>query len=92
MPPGKAPIRSALVVTALGASHSQPQGIGSYNEVRDWLFTQHGIGITEKPLATFQHTTLQLNPKVVRLRHRKKPDRESHAVLPARPLARTQSD
>ncbi|EFO81989.1 transposase, putative [Oscillochloris trichoides DG-6] len=71
-PPGKAPIIPAPVVAALRDHRSQPDGVGSYHEVRVWLFEQHGIDIAYKTLANFLHTKLKTSPKVVRPRHRKK--------------------
>jgi transposase-like protein len=72
-PPGKAPIIPTSVVAELRERLSQPEGVGSYDEVRTWLFEQHGISIKYKTLANFLHTKLKTSPKVVRPRHIKKP-------------------
>lgn len=72
-PPGKQPIISAPIVAELREHLSKPEGVGSYDEVRVWLFEQHGIEIKYKTLANFLHTKLHTSPKVVRPRHIKKP-------------------
>jgi transposase-like protein len=72
-PPGKAPSLPAPVVADLRAYLSQPEGVGSYADVQQWLLAQHGITITYKTLANFLHTKLKTSPKVVRPRHIKKP-------------------
>ena len=71
-PPGKQPTIPAPVVAALREHLSTPEGVGSYHEVRVWLFEQHGIDIAYTTLANFLHTKLKTSPKVVRPRHRKK--------------------
>jgi hypothetical protein len=72
-PPGKQPIIPTPVVAELRAHLSTPEGVGSYDEVRVWLFEQHGIEIKYKTLANFLHTKLKTSPKVVRPRHIKNP-------------------
>jgi transposase-like protein len=72
-PPGKQPTIPAPVVAELREHLSNPEGVGSYDEVRVWLFEQHGIAIKYKTLANFLHTKLKTSPKVVRPRHIKKP-------------------
>lgn len=72
-PPGKASIIPAPVVAELRERLSQPEGVASYEEVRSWLFEQHGISIKYKTLANFLHSKLKTSPKVVRPRHIKKP-------------------
>lgn len=72
-PPGKKPLLPASVVAELREHLSQCEGVGSYNEVRVWLFMKHGIVIKYKTLANFLHAKLKTSPKVVRPRHIKKP-------------------
>lgn len=72
-PPGPAPMLPASVVAELRELLSRPEGIGSYDEVRVWLFEQHGIEITYKTLANVLHTKLHTSPKVVRPRQIQKP-------------------
>lgn len=72
-PPGKQPTIPAPVVAELREYLRKPEGVGSYNEVRVWLFEQHGIEVKYKTLANFLHAKLKTSPKVVRPRHIKKP-------------------
>lgn len=72
-PPGPVPVLPPPVVAKLRERLSRPEGVGSSNEVRVWLFEQHGIQIKHKTLANFLYTTLHPSPKVVRPQHIKKP-------------------
>lgn len=71
-PPGKAATIPPAVLEEVRELLSQPEGVGSYQEVRVWLFEQHGIQMKYKALANYLHTKLKTSPKVVRPRHIKK--------------------
>jgi hypothetical protein len=72
-PPGKTPTIPPAVLDELRERLSHPEGMGSYDEVRVWLATQHGIQMQYTAVANYVHRKLKTRPKVVRPRHIKKP-------------------
>ncbi|WP_287157707.1 helix-turn-helix domain-containing protein [Chloroflexus sp.] len=68
-PPGKAPTIPPAVLDELRERLSQPDGMASYDEIRIWLATQHGIQMSYKAVAQYVHRKLKTRPKVVRPRH-----------------------
>ena len=61
------------VLAALEQRLRQPQGFGSYHEIRRWLHEEHSIVIKYKTWANFLRRNDQPHPKVARPRHIKTP-------------------
>lgn len=69
VPQGKRSQLPPPVLAELEQRLRQPQGCGSYHEIRHWLQHEHGILITYKTLANVLRRTYQSHPNVARPSH-----------------------
>ncbi|MGQ9528804.1 MAG: helix-turn-helix domain-containing protein [Chloroflexus sp.] len=75
--PGKASTMPSAVLDDLRERLRQPDGMASYEEIRVWLATQHGIQMRYTVVANDVHRKLKTRPQVVRPRHIKNPDADA---------------
>lgn len=66
VPPGRAPSVAGEALVELEKALHDPKGFGSYDELRVWLFEQHGIQMSTDAVGQLVRRTFGGKPKVPR--------------------------